>query len=274
MDNHTPTLRPGTINPDPRYKRPDRYKRKMPAFLARLLESMGETDLTAHPAFYMPSTGRKRTIRKHGRNSLNATLRTLIANADVITASTTISCTSMAAQCGLQTKSAAGNKGITRFTRALKVLDAAGATQSRIERDPSSGQFLSAVVVITAVGMAICGTTEKAWRAAARMRANFSGKPLAYGDEEETDLKQRLAERVAAWRKMQRERRAEKARRKREETLARRAARKEEERQLHSLMHSLTQSLPLSELKELGLDGLKKRALSLLRRVSSPPVPE
>lgn len=274
MDNHTPTLRPGTINPDPRYKRPDRYKRKMPAFLARLLDSMGETDLTAHPAFYMPSTGRKRTIRKHGRNSLNATLRTLIANADVITASTTISCTSMAAQCGLQTKSAAGNKGITRFTRALKVLDAAGATQSRIERDPSSGQFLSAVVVITAVGMAICGTTEKAWRAAARMRANFSGKPLAYGDEEETDLKQRLAERIAAWRKMQRERRAEKAKRKRELTLARRAAREEEDRQLHAMIQSLNKSLPLATLIELGLDGLKKRAQSLLRRVSTPPLPE
>lgn len=274
MENHTPELRPGVINPAPRYKRPDTYKRKMPAFLARLLDSMGETDLTAHPAFYMPSTGRKRTIRKHGRNSINATLRTLVANADVITASTTISCTSMSAQCGLQTKSAAGNKGITRFTRALKVLDAAGATESRIERDPSSGQFLSAVVVITALGMAICGTTENAWRAAARMRANFSGKPLAYGDEEEKDLKQRLAERVAAWRKMQRERRAEKAKRKRELTLARRAIREQEERQLHALIKSLTQSLPLATLIELGVDGLKRHALSLLRRVTPPPLPE
>lgn len=272
MDNHTTELRPGTINPDPQYKRPETYKQKTPAFLARLMASMGKADLTAHPAFYMPSTGRKRTIRKHGRNSINATLRTLIANADVITASTTISCTSMAAQCGLQSKSAAGNKGITRFTRALKVLDAAGATESRIERDPASGQFLSAVVVITALGMAICGTTEKAWRAAARMRANFNGKPLAYGDEEEIDLKQRLAERIAAWRKIQRERRAEKAKRKRELTLARRAARKEEEQQLHTLIKSLTQSLPLARLVELGADGLKNYALSLLRRVS--PVPE
>lgn len=273
MENHSSEPRPGIINPDPRYKRPETYKRHMPAFITRLLDSMGETDLTTHPAFYM-FTGRQRTIRKHGRNSINATLRTLIANADVLTASTTISCTSMSAQCGLQSKSSSGNKGITRFTRALKNLDAAGATQTSIERDPETGKFLSAVVVITAVGMAICGTTEKAWRAAARMRANFQGKPLAYGDEEENDLKQRLAERMSAWRERQRERSREKATRKRERTLARRASRKETEQQLHTLIKSLTKSLPLAELIELGADGIKKRAMSLLRRVTASPVPE
>lgn len=272
MENHSEP-RPGVINPDPRYQRPERYKRHMPAFITRLLNTMGDADLTTHPAFYL-YTGRQRTLRKHGRNSINATLRTLVANADVLTASTTISCTSMASQCGLQSKSNAGNISITRFTRALKALDKAGATETVIERDPLTGKFLSAIVVITAVGMAICGTTENAWRAAARMRANFSGKPLAYGDDEEMDLKQRLAERMAAWRERQRERSREKAARKRERTLARRAAGKEVEQQLHTLIKTLTKELPVSELIKLGADGLKKRAMALLKRAASPPIVE
>nr|UVN06439.1 MAG: IncFII RepA protein family [Bacteriophage sp.] len=147
MENHTPKLRPGTIYPDP-------CKRQTSVFIARLLDKVGDTDLTAHPAFYMPSTGRKRVIRLAGRQSLNAVLRVLLANVDIATATVT------ASQRNLAKQPLAGGISNTRFSRALRELEIVGVINF------SKDHGRRAVVLLTALGLSLFSVSLEEWRAA------------------------------------------------------------------------------------------------------------
>lgn len=147
MENHTPNLRAGTIHLDPN-------KRNLPAFIALCLDKVGDSDLTAHPAFYMPSTGRQRIIRRAGRRSLNAVLRVLLANVDVATSTVTASHSSLTKQ------PIAKNLSASRFSRALKQLENAGF----IYFSHATGRKPD--IVITVLGLGAFGISGEEWRAA------------------------------------------------------------------------------------------------------------
>lgn len=149
MENHTSNLQAGTIHPDPN-------KRKLTAFIARCLDKVGDTDLTAHPAFYMPSTGRQRTIRRAGRQSLNAVLRVLLANVDVATSTVMLSQSAMAKQPLAKNQ----NLSITRFSRALKQLENAGFIYF------SDADGHRPTIVMTVLGLGAFGISPEKWRAA------------------------------------------------------------------------------------------------------------
>ncbi|POZ13641.1 hypothetical protein C3Z09_22125 [Lelliottia aquatilis] len=147
MENHTPNPRAGTIHLDPN-------KRNLSAFIAHCLDKVGDEDLTAHPAFYMPPTKRQRTIRRAGRQSLNAVLRVLLANVDSATSTVTAGHSSLAKQ------PVANHLSASRFSRALKQLENAGFIYF------SHADGRKPDIVITVSGLGAFGISVEEWRAA------------------------------------------------------------------------------------------------------------
>lgn len=148
MENHTPKLRPGTINPDPR-------KRQTSALIARFLDRISDKDLTADIAFFispcLPFTVHHRDVRPDGRQSINAVLRVLLANVDVATSTVT------ASQSHLAKQPEGANLSKTRFSRALKRLERAGI----IYFSRSAGR--RATIVLTELGLGVYGISPVEW---------------------------------------------------------------------------------------------------------------
>ena len=208
--------------------------------MARILGRIEGRDLTEHPAFSR-IPGRQRTLKTDARRAINAAMRAIFANSDVITRTSTHGFTNLSKQSGLYTKSDKGNHSITRLSRsARKPLERIGALIVHRTRDPENGQWLPIVIEWTALGMEIIGTSLEEWTKAARSRANFEGQPLKFGeDEERFDLQQRKTNFITAWLEKVRGRRREKALKKRERTLARATLRKPQEKQLSGLIDAL-----------------------------------
>lgn len=151
MENHTPKLRPGTINPDP-------CKRQTSALIACFLDRIGDKDLTVDIAFFispcLPFTVHHRDVRPDGRQSINAVLRVLLANVDVSTSTVT------ASQSHLAKLPEGANLSKTRFSRALKRLERAGI----IYFSRSVGR--RATIVLTELGLRVYGISPEEWHAA------------------------------------------------------------------------------------------------------------
>jgi incFII family plasmid replication initiator RepA len=167
-----------TKNPDPKFTIPLHYKHKIPFILSEAIKRNKNRDLTAEVHFYLNlPPNRCRRIYKSRRKALNAMLIAILYHVNVISRQIPISATALTEYCGLNTISLAGNKSITRGTRALTMLRDLGFITYRQCWDRVSRRYFPAAITITDRLIDLVGICPERWQTELNNKlANYNHK--------------------------------------------------------------------------------------------------
>ncbi|ENV3013854.1 plasmid replication initiator RepA [Escherichia coli] len=175
MDRPMPSLRSAYVcNLSPEFQPPKHHTHKLPLVLSDALQRINGRDLTCEVAFYVnqPSE-RKRRINEHRRRAINAVIAAILHHVNIISKRVLASAEALADFCGLSTVSEAGNKSITRCTRALSQLKALGFIDYERRWDRVNKQYWPAKIEIRDQLLETVGITEQAWRRAVSQKLNY-----------------------------------------------------------------------------------------------------
>ncbi|OAG95557.1 plasmid replication initiator RepA [Salmonella enterica] len=161
-------------NADPKFQVPKHHTHKLPFVLSDALQRLEGRDLTCEIAFYVnqPAT-RKRRINEHRRRAINAVIAALLHHTNIISKRVLASAEALADFCGLSTVSKAGNKSITRCTRALAQLKLLGFINYERRWDRVNKQYWPAKIEIRDQMLETVGITDSAWRRAVSQKLNY-----------------------------------------------------------------------------------------------------
>ncbi len=161
-------------NLSPEFQPPKHHTHKLPLVLSDALQRINGRDLTCEVAFYVnqPSE-RKRRINEHRRRAINAVIAAILHHVNIISKRVLASAEALADFCGLSTVSEAGNKSITRCTRALSQLKALGFIDYERRWDRVNKQYWPAKIEIRDQLLETVGITEQAWRRAVSQKLNY-----------------------------------------------------------------------------------------------------
>lgn len=161
-------------NADPRFQVPKHHTHKLPFVLSDALERIKGRDLTCEIAFYVNQPAeRKRRINEHRRRAINAVIAALLHHTNIISKRVLASAEALSDFCGLSTTSKAGNKSITRCTRALSQLKALGFISYERRWDRVNKQYWPAKIEIKEQILETVGITESAWHRAVSQKLNY-----------------------------------------------------------------------------------------------------
>ena len=139
-----------TKNLYPKFVIPPHYKHKIPFILSEAIKRNKNRDLTAEVHFYLNlPPERCRRIYRSRRKSLNAMLIAILYHVNIISKQVPVSATTLTEYCGLHTISLAGNKSITRGTRALIMLRDLGFITYRQCWDRVSRRYFPSAITVT-----------------------------------------------------------------------------------------------------------------------------
>lgn len=161
-------------NADPRFQVPKHHKHKLPFVLSDALQRIDGRDLTCEIAFYVNQPAeRKRRINEHRRRAINAVIAALLHHTNIISKRVLASAEALSDFCGLSTISKAGNKSITRCTRALAQLKVLGFINYERRWDRVNKQYWPAKIEIKEQILETVGITDVQWQKAVNQKLNF-----------------------------------------------------------------------------------------------------
>lgn len=165
MKNTNSTAYNRTKNVDPKFVIPSHHKHKIPFILSDAIKRNHNRDLTAEVHFYLSlPPERCRRIYKSRRKALNAMLRAILYHVNVISKQVPISASRLTEYCGLTTTSIAGNKSVTRGTRALTMLRDLGFITYRQCWDRVSRRYFPSAITITERLIDLVGICPEKWK--------------------------------------------------------------------------------------------------------------
>ncbi len=205
-------------NPNPKFSAPSHHAHKLPFVLQGAIEKASSRDLTHDVVFYanLPPE-RQRRIYEARRKAINAAITGILYFVNIVSREVHASAEQLADQCGLSTVSAAGNKSITRLTRALVMMKGLGLVQYKRRFDRVSRKYFPAEIVVTDEFIELVGISPEAWQRAVDQKLNYFnakssknlGKAITEADYARIARQERL-EQVWNRRKTEREIKAKK----------------------------------------------------------------
>lgn len=229
-------------NPNPKFIAPAHHAHKLPSVLQGAIKNAQGCDLTGDMVFYVNlPPERRRRIYEARRKAINAAITGILYFVNIVSREVHASAEQLADQCGLSTVSAAGNKSITRLTRALVMMKGLGLVQYKRRFDRVSRKYFPAEIVVTDTFIELVGISPEAWQRAVEQKLNYFnaknskrlGKAITESDYARIARQERL-EQVWNRRKTEREINAKKKAAERAE----RIAKEQGEEELHSLVKS------------------------------------
>lgn len=229
-------------NPNPKFIAPAHHAHKLPFVLQGAIKNTQSRDLTGDIVFYvnLPAE-RRRRIYEARRKAINAAITAILYFVNIVSREVHASAEQLADQCGLSTVSAAGNKSITRLTRALVMMKGLGLVQYKRRFDRVTRKYFPAEIIVTDTFIELVGISPEAWQKAVNQKLNYYnaknskrlGKAITESDYARIARQERLEQ---AWsrRKTEREIKAKKKAAERAE----RIAEEQGEEELHSLVKS------------------------------------
>ncbi|EED9388656.1 RepA [Salmonella enterica subsp. enterica] len=161
-------------NADPKFQAPKHHTHKLPFVLSDALQRIGGRDLTCDVAFYVNQpTERQRRLNEHRRRAINAVISALLHHTNVISKRVLASAEALADFCGLSTVSKAGNKSITRCTRALAQLKQLGFIDYERRWDRLSKKYFPSKIELKEQLLETVGITESMWQRAVNQKLNY-----------------------------------------------------------------------------------------------------
>lgn len=229
-------------NPNPKFIAPTHHAHKLPFVLQGAIENTQGRDLTGDMIFYVNlPPERRRRIYEARRKAINAAITAILYFVNIVSREVHASAEQLADQCGLSTVSDAGNKSITRLTRALVMMKGLGLVQYKRRFDRVSRKYFPAEIVVTDTFIELVGISPESWQRAVDQKLNYYnaknskrlGKAITESDYARIAREERL-EQVWNRRKTEREINAKKKAAKRAE----RIAKEQGEEELHSQVKS------------------------------------
>ena len=229
-------------NPNPKFIAPAHHAHKLPFVLQGAIKNTQGRDLTGDMIFYVNlPPERRRRIYEARRKAINAAITAILYFVNIVSREVHASAEQLADQCGLSTVSDAGNKSITRLTRALVMMKGLGLVQYKRRFDRVSRKYFPAEIVVTDTFIELVGISPESWQRAVDQKLNYYnaknskrlGKAITESDYARIARQERL-EQVWNRRKTEREINAKKKAAKRAE----RIAKEQGEEELHSLVKS------------------------------------
>lgn len=229
-------------NPNPKFIAPAHHAHKLPFVLQGAIKNTQGRDLTGDMVFYVNlPPERRRRIYEARRKAINAAITAILYFVNIVSREVHASAEQLADQCGLSTVSDAGNKSITRLTRALVMMKGLGLVQYKRRFDRVSRKYFPAEIVVTDTFIELVGISPESWQRAVDQKLNYYnaknskrlGKAITESDYARIARQERL-EQVWNRRKTEREINAKKKAAKRAE----RIAKEQGEEELHSLVKS------------------------------------
>jgi incFII family plasmid replication initiator RepA len=271
-------------NPAPAFVAPEHHKAR-PSFIRKLCNFASKRKVWKWEGFYglqpiNPQTlkpiRRQRHFNLHRGRAIQAVTEAIAHHLNTVTGIAQVSVEMLAHQCGLATKSAAGNESITRASRAVMTLEEYGILKCEKVWDRTAGTWIPKLIEITPAFIRMCGLSDEEYEAAQRQQLGFQKRGLSLADAEQltiTEARRRAREnhRRIAFERRQKQNKDHAARR-----LAKKLATKSLDEQRHEITKGLVKRLGRDELISLGPEGVKElvdRELGRLRRIAdSPPI--
>ncbi|MNE09364.1 IncFII RepA protein family protein [compost metagenome] len=271
-------------NPTPAFVAPKHHKAR-PSFIRKLCNFVAQRKVWKWEGFYAiqpisPQTlkpiRRQRHFNLHRGRAIQAVTEAIAHHLNTVTGIAHISIEMLAHQCGLATKSDAGNESITRASRAVLALEEYGILKCEKVWDRTAGTWIPKLIEITPFFIQMCGLTESEYEAAQRQQLGFLKRGLSLNEQEQLTITEARRRAKENHRRIAFERR----RKQNKDHAARRLAKKilamELSDQRHEVTKKVTKSCTEEELIQMGPKGLKARIdkeLGLLRRIAdSPPI--
>lgn len=215
-------------NAEPKFQAPRHHAHKLPFVLQGAIDKASGCDLTGDVVFYanLPPD-RKRRIYEARRKAINAAITGILYFVNIVSREVHASAEQLADLCGLSTVSAAGNKSITRLTRALVMMKQLGLVKYKRRFDRISCKYFPAEIIVTDSFIELVGISPEAWQKAVDKKLNYFnaknskqlGKAITEADYARIARQERL-EQVWNRRKTEREIKAKKKAAERAERIA------------------------------------------------------
>lgn len=205
-------------NQNPKFSAPVHHAHNLPFVLQGAINNTSGRDLTGDVVFYanLPPE-RQRRIYEARRKAINAAITGILYFVNIVSREVHASAEQLADLCGLSTISAAGNKSITRLTRALVMMKGLGLVNYKRRFDRISRKYFPAEIVVTDTFIELVGISPEAWQKAVDQKLNYYnaknskrlGKAITEADYARIARQERLEQ---AWnrRKTEREIKAKK----------------------------------------------------------------
>lgn len=152
QDARNPAIVRGSYvaNATPQFEKPGHHKGR-PKFIGKAYNVAAKRDIASWPGFIplRPLIGRTRHWNKHRANSLNEISLAILHYTNVVTWQVETSVDVLTRQCGLDTKSAAGNHSITRGSRLIQDLEKMGIVDCDKFWDPAAGSWYYKSIKVT-----------------------------------------------------------------------------------------------------------------------------
>lgn len=271
-------------NPIPEFRPPEHHNQR-PQFIRKLSNYAAKRRVWLWEGFYSilplnPDTlkpvYRRRRFNEHRGRAMQAVTQCIAHHLNVVTGIAQVSIEMLAHQCGLATRSEAGNKSITRASRAVITMEQYGLLKCEKIWDRTAGTWIPKLIEVTPLFIRMCGLNESEFEAAQRQQLGFHKRGLPADQQEQLTLNEMKRRAREQHRKIAFERRAKQDKAHQARKLARKLAGKELDEQRHLISQNLVKMYGLDEIQRIGLDGFKHLVdaeLGRMRRIAADPPP-
>lgn len=186
-------------NPNPVFVPPKHHKPR-PQLLRKAANFVNNRRVASWEGFPLlrPLADRQRRFNEHRARALQAVVAALIHHVDLVSWLVESSCEGMADLCGLSTVSDAGNKSITRFTRAIDDLEEHGIVTCEKIWDRVMGCWIPKMITVTELFWRMIGISPEEALAAQQQQLGYRKKGLTLSEQEMltvTEAKRRAKQR-------------------------------------------------------------------------------
>lgn len=267
-------LNPVFVTPEHHNPRPP-YSQRLQVLLKKCKVSLWEGFLALVPLD--PTTGNpcprhQRRINTYRAKAMQALAVGISHHMHITTGVVCCSVEQLADYCGLSTVSEAGNRSITRASRAIQDFEKYGLLRCERNWDPVLGIWYPKIMTVTPLFIQMIGSNEQEWEAAKRQQQGYKNRGLLKHEQEQItpcEAEARFKERLKALHLKNRQERHERKR-------ALKLLKKSREEQRHEICQKLTKEMSWEAVAVLGLEGVRKlvdRKISQLKKFVgySPP---
>lgn len=270
-------------NPYPTFEAPAHHGQR-PAFIRKLVNYASKRKVCYWEGFRAlwpidPATlkpiHRQRHFNLHRARAIQAVVIGIAHHLNIVTGIVKgASIELLAHQCGLATKSKAGNESITRASRAIITLEQFGVLRCEKVWDKTAGTWIPKLIEITPLFLDMCGINREEYERAQQQQLGFEKRGLSLAEQEELTISEarrraKLLHRQAAFERRRKQDKDHAARK-----LAKKLAQKSLDEQRRAVQNDLIKMLGADEIKRLGVAGFKElvdRELGRLRRIAADP---
>jgi incFII family plasmid replication initiator RepA len=270
-------------NPNPKFTPPPQKKQR-PAFIRAALKQAESVDVARSELFYtlqpinpvtLTPVRRERRMNEHRAKAIRALVQACIFHMNIVTGMVQATVTALSDECGLTSKSKAGNASVSRCCRAILHLEQYGILRCDKVWDKTLGMWIPKMIWVTELFFVMIGLERGKHEAAQRQQLAWVNQGLMKDGEEPisiTEAKRRAKELhiKRAFEHRQRQHLVKKQHRKAIKLMA-----QEEVKARSQILTELVTRYSREELQEMGHEGLKKQVdilyYQLRKLAQSPP---